>query len=249
VSGQYRTLRGGSWNDYPRLLRVSGRYRLVPNDRGSLIGLRCVGEQLGPAALPALAEAQQVVKCRGTLSEAQLTELVKGSIPAVRIGQLVASCGIDFEPTGEAISRLRSAGKPETVLGAVRTAVSAPPKLSAQNLDDIGKRADAAFSRHDYATAVSLYRQLAASGHTGAMNRLGFMYDSGAGVAEDPTQAVAWYRKAAENGDPNSMNNLAWMYQAGRGVVTDMAEAIAWYRRAAALGNWEAKVNLKQLGQ
>jgi hypothetical protein len=73
--------------------------------------------------LPALTEAPQVLKCpqADPLSEAQLTELVKGSMPAARIGQLVASCGIDFEPTGEAIGRL-SAGTPETVLDAVRAA-------------------------------------------------------------------------------------------------------------------------------
>jgi hypothetical protein len=72
--------------------------------------------------LPALTEAQQSVPCPGPLSEAQLTQLVKGSVPAARIGQLVGGCGIDFEPTGEAIGRLRSAGMPQTVLDAVRTA-------------------------------------------------------------------------------------------------------------------------------
>ena len=74
--------------------------------------------------LPALTEAQPAVKCpqSGPLSEAQLTELQKGKLPAMRIRQLVANCGIDFEPTGEAISRLRSAGLPRTVLDAVRAA-------------------------------------------------------------------------------------------------------------------------------
>jgi len=73
-------------------------------------------------SLPALTEAQQAVPCRGLLSEAQLTELLTGKVPAPRIGQLVASCGIDFEPAGEAIGRLRSAGMPETALAAVRAA-------------------------------------------------------------------------------------------------------------------------------
>ena len=74
--------------------------------------------------LPGLTEAQQSVKCPGAgpLSEAQLTDLVKGSVPAARIGQLVKNCGIDFEPTGEFFRRLRSAGTPEAVLNAVRSA-------------------------------------------------------------------------------------------------------------------------------
>ena len=72
--------------------------------------------------LPALTGAQPAVRCSGPLSEVQLTALLKGSVPAPRIGQNVASCGIDFEADGEAISRLRSAGAPETILDAVRAA-------------------------------------------------------------------------------------------------------------------------------
>jgi formylglycine-generating enzyme required for sulfatase activity len=72
--------------------------------------------------LPALTEAQPVARCSRPLSEAQLTELVKGSVPAPVIEQNVAKCGIAFEPTGAAIGRLRSAGMPQTVLDAVRAA-------------------------------------------------------------------------------------------------------------------------------
>jgi len=73
--------------------------------------------------IPALAEAQQVPpRCHDPLSEGQLTGLVKGSVPALPIQQNVAKCGIDFEPTEDAISRLRSAGAPEGVLAAVRSA-------------------------------------------------------------------------------------------------------------------------------
>ena len=74
--------------------------------------------------LPGLTEAQQAVKCPqpGPLSEAQLTDLAKSPVPATRVGQLVAVCGIDFEPTEDAISRLRSARAPESVLAAVRAA-------------------------------------------------------------------------------------------------------------------------------
>jgi formylglycine-generating enzyme required for sulfatase activity len=74
--------------------------------------------------LPALSDAQQAAKCpqAAPLSETQLAELHKGKLPAPRIRQLVVSCGIDFEPSGEVIGRLRSAGMPEVVLGAVRAA-------------------------------------------------------------------------------------------------------------------------------
>ena len=42
--GQYRTLRGGSWFDYPRYARVSYRYKNAPGARYNSIGVRCVGE-------------------------------------------------------------------------------------------------------------------------------------------------------------------------------------------------------------
>jgi formylglycine-generating enzyme required for sulfatase activity len=75
--------------------------------------------------LPALAGAQPAATCPQSrpLSEDQLTELLKGKkVPETRVGQLVASCGIEFEPDEGVIRRLRSAGAPQTVLAAVRAA-------------------------------------------------------------------------------------------------------------------------------
>ena len=43
-SGKYRVLRGGSWDDGPALLRVSGRGRSGPDNRFNVIGFRCVWE-------------------------------------------------------------------------------------------------------------------------------------------------------------------------------------------------------------
>ena len=85
--------------------------------------------------LPALSEGQQGAKCpqSGPLSETQLAELQKGKLPAPRIRQLVVSCGIDFEPSGEVIGRLRATGMPEVVLGVVRVAFRpAERKLQAE---------------------------------------------------------------------------------------------------------------------
>jgi formylglycine-generating enzyme required for sulfatase activity len=74
--------------------------------------------------LPALTRAASEARCPQSepLSETQLSKLVKGSVPGGRIGHLVASCGIDFEPTEDAVGRLRLAGAPESVLAAVRAA-------------------------------------------------------------------------------------------------------------------------------
>jgi formylglycine-generating enzyme required for sulfatase activity len=44
ASGQDRSLRGGSWVNYPRLVRVSVRYRDQPSYRSYDVGFRCVQE-------------------------------------------------------------------------------------------------------------------------------------------------------------------------------------------------------------
>jgi uncharacterized repeat protein (TIGR01451 family) len=73
--------------------------------------------------VPAVSAAQPPVKCPGPWSEPQLWQMVKGSIPAARIAQLVTSCGIDFDPTEQVLERLRLAGMSATVLAGVRGAI------------------------------------------------------------------------------------------------------------------------------
>jgi len=48
ASGQYRVLRGGSWVDVPRLVRVSFRGRMVPAFSYGTFGFRCSGELFAP---------------------------------------------------------------------------------------------------------------------------------------------------------------------------------------------------------
>ena len=44
AEGKYRVIRGGSWFNVPRYVRVSERNGYVPTNRGSDTGLRCGGE-------------------------------------------------------------------------------------------------------------------------------------------------------------------------------------------------------------
>ena len=46
-SGQYRVLRGGSWNLKPRNVRVSCRVRFGPGLTDDFFGFRCAGEVFG----------------------------------------------------------------------------------------------------------------------------------------------------------------------------------------------------------
>ncbi len=78
---------------------------------------------------------------------------------------------------------------------------------------------------------------LAESGDSRAMGRLGFMYMTGQGVAQNYGQALSWYQKAADNGNYNAMAKIAWMYENGKGVTQNYREALNWYQKAANHGD------------
>ena len=84
----------------------------------------------------------------------------------------------------------------------------------------------AAYDQDDYATALQKFRPLAAQGDARAQFKLGWMYATGEGVAEDDSQAVEWYQKAAEQGDARAQTNLGIMYRDGRGVSQDDRQAV-----------------------
>jgi TPR repeat protein len=65
-----------------------------------------------------------------------------------------------------------------------------------------GPREDAAtaYQRGDYGVAFRLWRPLAEQGDARAQAELGWMYNTGEGVAQNRVQAASWYRKAADQG-------------------------------------------------
>jgi TPR repeat protein len=65
----------------------------------------------------------------------------------------------------------------------------------------------AAYQLGDYATALKLWRLLAAQSLAVAQNDLGFMYDAGHGVPKDDVQAYMWFTLAAERGSADTVTN------------------------------------------
>jgi uncharacterized protein len=120
------------------------------------------------------------------------------------------------------------------VLIALFTGVAAP--AAAGPLED----ADAAAQRGDYSTALRLRRSLSEQGDAQAQFRLGIMYATGTGVAQDRVEAVKWYRKAAEQGYPLAQLLLGKNYT----VLQDYAEAAKWYRKASEQGYAPAQYEL-----
>lgn len=80
----------------------------------------------------------------------------------------------------------------------------------------------AAYVRGDYATALRLWRPLAAQGNPGAQYNLGGMYASSRGVSQgvphDFVQAYKWFSLAASRA-PASQNSLRELAIKGRNLV------------------------------
>jgi TPR repeat protein len=121
---------------------------------------------------------------------------------------------------------------------------SSNTSLGAAEKDQITKRADDAYDRQDYASAVPEYRKLALAGDVWGMSRLGYLYDRGLGIRQDDVQSAYWLRKAAEAGNVHSMYNLAVLYGSGKGVAQDFAQAVNWYRKAADAGDVDGMAGL-----
>lgn len=100
---------------------------------------------------------------------------------------------------------------------------------AAQSLE----RAEGAYFRGDYALAMRLMQPLAEQGDEHAQYLVGFMYDRGQGVSEDPAKAAKWYSLAAKRGHPHAQNNLGVLYKNGRGVPKDYVQAYQWFDLAA----------------
>jgi TPR repeat protein len=119
---------------------------------------------------------------------------------------------------------LRAAVTASLMFVAIGAAVAGP-------LED----AEAAWSRHDYATAFRLFRLLADQGDATAQGNLGSMYAHGEGVTQSFAEAAKWFRLAADQGNATAQYKLGCLYDAC-GLTQDYAQAVRWYRRAADQG-------------
>ncbi len=91
-----------------------------------------------------------------------------------------------------------------------------------------------AYRRGDYAAAIRQLPSLAAHGNAEAQATLGFMYENGRGVPQNPAIAGTLYRCAAEQGNAAAQYLLGLMYDKGEGVPRDDVLAQKWLNLAAA---------------
>ena len=90
-------------------------------------------------------------------------------------------------------------------------------------------------------------RKAAAAGNAAAMDRLGQMYERGAGVPQDAREAFRWYSSGAAAGQPAALYHLGTLYEAGKGTARNVNQAVRLYQQAAAAGNPDAQARLQQL--
>ena len=109
--------------------------------------------------------------------------------------------------------------------------VSIPGAAYAGSLED----AEKAVRKGDYATAIPIYRSLAEKGDVSAQMRLGFFYESGAGLKRDWVESAKWFSKAADAGDESAVFVLSflgryWRHREGTGappIIYELVEKVA----------------------
>lgn len=89
-------------------------------------------------------------------------------------------------------------------------------------------------------TSLIFLQPVAEAGNVWAQARLGWMYESGLGIAKNYDLAIQWYEKAADQGDMVAQQSLGQMYRYGKydgGVKKDYVKALKWFRLSAEQGN------------
>ncbi|MDQ2803916.1 MAG: sel1 repeat family protein [Pseudomonadota bacterium] len=105
----------------------------------------------------------------------------------------------------------------------------------------------AAFDAGHFGDALRIWKPLAEAGDLQAELDVGALYDTGQGVALDPSTAFHLYRRAAEAGLAEAQFNVAVMLDSGQDVPENRRQAAMWYARAAAQGFGRAAFDLAQL--
>jgi hypothetical protein len=99
----------------------------------------------------------------------------------------------------------------------------------------------------DLVLALHWAQRAAVEGHTGAMNDVGQMLETGLGGPIDEAAAARWFGEAAQRGVAGAQHSLAMMLRDGRGVEPDSAAAEDWLRRSARQGHASAASDLSAM--
>ena len=80
--------------------------------------------------------------------------------------------------------------------------------ITSNSISEDPKKAWDAYNSGDFATALTIFNELAAQGDSSAQYNLGMMYAFGQGVAQDNIYAHMWWNISASTGNVNAMKNM-----------------------------------------
>lgn len=122
------------------------------------------------------------------------------------------------------------------------------PGLAAPAAADTFFDGQVAEGRHDYATALQLYRAAAQQGDARAFRQIGSMYLMGkGGLPQSNSEALKWYYMAAQKGDSIGQSFLGSSYLDGYILPRSYADAAKWLTLAARQGDDIAQWRLAEL--
>jgi TPR repeat protein len=131
-----------------------------------------------------------------------------------------------------AIFILSGCGYPINAFAQGGSAISSPDDL----VSDARRKAEEAYRKADYVTAMMWLRKGADQGDSWAQNAIGVFYENALGVTQDFKEAMIWYRKAADQGLAAAQAHLGNLYLQGEGVPKDFGQALIWLRKSADQG-------------
>ena len=111
------------------------------------------------------------------------------------------------------------------------------------------EKAKELIEKKDRQAALPYLEAAAKAGDAWAQGYLGWMYDTGSGVAQNRVKALSWFEKAALQGNKTAQYNLGVSYETGSGVAKDLSAALQWYEKAAAQGYKDAQDAIKRVKQ
>jgi len=108
------------------------------------------------------------------------------------------------------------------------------------NTDLLFQTGDIAEEAGDFNAAFSAFERGAELGDSSCWVRLGYMFDTGKGVAVSKLEAMRCYRMAWRDQDVCAANNIAVLYRE-QGKHRTMFQ---WYQRAADIGDGSAQLEV-----
>lgn len=100
-----------------------------------------------------------------------------------------------------------------------------------------------------HTNAEPLWLEAAKMGHSGAMQKLGWIYRNGTtdGVKRDSNKALMWLRKSAALDNQDALNMLGLEHVRGKIIPKNIEEGLKLYHKSAALGSAKAYIGLGEL--